>query len=172
LSDVLGELHARYQGQVVSNPRSGDPPLYQSTQGWWRDAAVLTGAQAGRDVRRAAVLRELPVIGQAVTDGVLSQEQAAVLARLSGRIAQPGLMESQQHLVEVAAPHNTDAIGRLVAHLIAAHCEPALEADQAHAHDKRYLQWRTDPDGTVRGRFVLTSEDAEAVKTVLVMALI
>jgi hypothetical protein len=164
---VLGELHARYQGQVVSNPGSEGAPLYQSLQGWWRDAAVLTGSQAGRDVRRAAVLRELPVIGQAVTDGLLSQEQAAVLARLSGRISQPGLVESQQHLIEVAAPHHTDSIGRLVAHLIATHCEPALEADQARAQDKRYLQLRDEHDGTVRGRFLLTSEDAEALRAVL-----
>lgn len=167
LDQTLGELNARYQGTVVTNPDSDGPALYRSTQGWWRDAAVRTGQAAGIDLRRAAVLRELPLIGQAVTDGVLSQEQAVVLTRLHGRIPLEQLRASQEHLVTVARGLNTEALGKLVAHLIATHCEPALDADDRAAHDRRYLQLSTEHDGAVRGRFVLPAEDAEALLTVL-----
>ncbi|HUR14803.1 MAG TPA: DUF222 domain-containing protein [Mycobacteriales bacterium] len=162
---ALGQLEAR--GPVLANRGSEGPPSYRPVQGWWRDAAGLTGQQAGRDLRRAAVLRDLPVIGAAVVDGVLAPEQAAVLTRLHGRISGEGLQQSQRHLVEVSRPMDTEALGRLVSHLVATHCEPALESDDRSAHHKRYLQLRADADGTVRGRFVLTAEDAEAVQTVL-----
>jgi hypothetical protein len=54
-----------------------------------------------------------------------------------------------------------------VRHLIATHCEPELDREQARAHEHRYLQLSTEADGTVRGRFVLAAEDAESVLTVL-----
>ena len=166
-SQTLGELDARYQGHVVTNLGSEGPPLFQATQGWWRDAAVLTGQAAGAELRRAAVLRDLPLLAQAVTDGQLSPEQAAVLGRLHGRIELIALQASQPQLIAVARGRNVDALARWVSHQIATHCEPALEADQKAAHARRYLQLRTEPDGTVTGRFVLASEDAEAVLTVL-----
>jgi hypothetical protein len=164
---ALGVLHDRYQGSVVTNPGSDGPPLFQPTQGWWRDAAVRTGQQAGSDVRRAAVLRSLPVLAAAVVDGVLSQEQVAVLCRLHGKLALEDLQASQVQLVTVATGMNTDALARWVAHQIATHCEPALDEEQERAREKRYLQLRHAPDGTVRGTFVLAGEDAEAVLTVL-----
>lgn len=71
-AQTLGELHTRYQGSVRTNPGSDTPPLFQSTQGWWRDAAVLTGRAAGAELRRAAVLPDLPLLAQAVTDGELT----------------------------------------------------------------------------------------------------
>jgi hypothetical protein len=162
---ALGALNAR--GPVLVNPGSEGPPLYRPVQGWWRDAVGLTGQQAGKEVRRATTLRELPVIGAAVVMGVLAPAQAEVLTRLHGRIDAEGLRASQSHLIEVSGPLNTDGLGRLVEHLIATHCEPAFEADDRSAHAKRYLQTRKESDGTVRGRFVLTSEDAETVLTVL-----
>ena len=50
---------------------------------------------------------------------------------------------------------------------IATHCEPVLEDQQRTAQSKRYLQTRQEHDGTVRGSFVLASEDWESVATVL-----
>jgi hypothetical protein len=167
LDQVLGELDTRYRGAVQTNPGSDGPALYQSTQGWWRDAATRTGQQAGRDLRHAAVLRDLPDLAQAVVDGQLSPEQAAVLARLHGTIDLLTLQDTQPQLLLAARQLNTDALGKLVTHLIATYCEPALDAEADAAHDKRYLQLRTSPDGTVRGSFVLAKEDAEAVLTVL-----
>ena len=164
---ALGLLYEKHQGSVVTNPDSEGPPLFQPTQGWWRDASVRTGQQAGTDVRRARALRDLPVLAQAVIDGNLSQEQVAVLVRLHGRIDLEDLQASQPQLVTIAEGMNTEALARWVSHLIATHCEPAHEADQERARERRYLQIRREPDGTVRGSFVLASEDAEVVLTVL-----
>jgi hypothetical protein len=164
---ALGVLHRRYQGQVLEHPDTDGATLTRSVQGWWRDAAVRTGQHAGTDTRRADVLQNLPLLGQAVVDGVLAQEQVAVLIRLHDRIPLAHLQASQQHLITVARGQNTEALGKWVAHQIATHCEPALEDDEDKAHDKRFLQLRTSPDGTVRGSFRLASEDAEAVRTVL-----
>jgi len=167
LDQVLAELDVRGGGQVQTNVGSEHAPLYQSVQGWWRDSATVTGAQAGRDVRRAGILRSLPVLSAAVVSGVLAPEQAAVLCRLHGRIPLDALLESQTQLVQVARELNPEALARFVRHLIATHCEPELDKEQARAHDRRYLQVSHEPDGTVRGRFVLAAEDAEAVLTVL-----
>lgn len=164
---ALGQLHRRYQGSVATNLGSEGVPLYQSTQGWWRDATVRTGKQAGRDLHRAAVLRDLPLLAQAVTDGVLPQEQAQVLCRLHERIALVDLQDSQPQLLIVAAGMNTEALGRWVTHQIATHCEPALDDEADAARQRRFLQLRHEPDGTVRGSFVLAAEDAEVVLTVL-----
>jgi hypothetical protein len=142
-------------------------PRQVPVQSWWRDAALVSGGQAGRDLRRAGALQRLPVIGQAVVDGLLTPAQAAVLCRLDGAIGAQDLHESQAALVTVAAGLTPEALGRFVSHLIATHCEPALEAEQAAARDRRHLQLTHEPDGTVRGRFVLAAEDAEAVLTVL-----
>jgi len=62
LDQVLAELDVRCAGSVRSNVGSDGPALYQSVPGWWRDSATVTGAQAGRDVRRAGILRSLPVL--------------------------------------------------------------------------------------------------------------
>jgi hypothetical protein len=167
LDQVLAELDVRCLGQVQTNVGSEHAALYQSVQGWWRDTATVTGAQAGRDLRRAGILRGLPVLSDAVVSGVLSPEQAAVLCRLHGRIDQQALLDSQAELVQVAQGLNPEALARYVRHLIATHCEPELDREQQRAHDKRYLQLSHEVDGTVRGRFVLAAEDAEAVLTVL-----
>ena len=167
LHQVLGELGARGDGAVRTNLGSEGAALYRPVQAWWRDAATISGGQAGREVRLAGVLRELPVIEQAVVAGELSPAQAAVLSRLHGRIPQQDLLDSQAQLVEVAAAMNPEVLAQWVRHLVATHCEPSLDLEQSKAHDRRYLQITREPDGTVRGRFVLASEDAEAVLTVL-----
>ncbi len=167
LNGVLGELADRQNGLVADNGDADGSPRYRPVQHWWRDAVTLTGQQAAGQVRHASVLRDLPVIASAVLAGDLAPEQARVLGRLHGNIPLPDLQESQPLLVQVARGMDTEALGKWVAHLIATHCEPGLEADQARARARRYLQLRTEHDGTVRGSFLLASEDAEAVLTVL-----
>jgi predicted short-subunit dehydrogenase-like oxidoreductase (DUF2520 family) len=53
-------------------------------------------------LRVAGALRELPLVVDAVLEGVLSQEQAGVLSRLVGRIDAGALRESQPNLIAVA----------------------------------------------------------------------
>ncbi|MGB8649731.1 MAG: hypothetical protein WCD35_03615, partial [Mycobacteriales bacterium] len=63
LDQVLAELDERTGGQVPEHPGSGAAlPLMMATRTWWRQAATISGGQAGRDLRRAATLRRLPVL--------------------------------------------------------------------------------------------------------------
>ena len=160
LDVLLGEVEAR--GGAVD--AVGEPV---ATQVWWRDAATVSGQEAGRDIRRANVLRELPLLRAAVTSGELSPGQGEVLCRLHGNIPKQDLLDSQADLVRVAAGMNTEALGRWVRHLIARHSEAALEREEASARERRYLQLRRDNDGTVRGSFRIPEEDAEVLLTVL-----
>jgi predicted short-subunit dehydrogenase-like oxidoreductase (DUF2520 family) len=82
-------------------------------------------------LRVAGALRELPLVVDAVLEGVLSQEQAGVLSRLVGRIDAGALRESQPNLIAVATGMDPVQLGRWVRHQIATHCEPALDDDEA-----------------------------------------
>lgn len=157
---ILGEIEARGGAQDESG-------AMVPTCAWWREGATVSGRQAGRDVRRSDVLRELAVIGDAVTAGVLSPAQGEVLCRLHGQIPAADLLDAQPTLVEAAAGMDPEALARWVRHLIARHNEVGLEREQDAARERRYLQLRRDPDGTVRGTFRITDEDAEVVLTVL-----
>jgi hypothetical protein len=109
----------------------------------------------------------MPLVVDAVLDGVLTPAQAAVLTRLVGKIDADGLVESQPHLIQVAAAMDPHQLGMWVAHQIATHCEPALDNDDNRARDKRYLTHRRENDGSLCGKFRITAEDSEALLTAL-----
>ena len=77
------------------------------------------------------------------------------------------LIESQPHLVQVAAAMDPHQLGLWVAHQIATHCEPALDTDDNRARDQRYLTHRRESDGSLFGRFRLPAEDSETLLTAL-----
>jgi hypothetical protein len=139
----------------------------RSVAGWLAEVQRSTPSSAGRSLRTSAALRAVPAVVDAVLDGRLTPEQAGVLARLVGKIDADALVESQPDLVTVAAGMDPVQLGSWVAHLIATHCEPALDQAADRGRDKRYLQTSRDADGCVRGRFVLAGEDSEAVLTAL-----
>jgi hypothetical protein len=163
VSAATGELHSMTAGQV----RVEGSESLRSVVGWLAEATSTSSGAAGSRVRTATALRSLPLVVDAVLDGVLSQEQAAVLARLVGRVPQEGLAECEVQLVQVAAGRDPVQLAQWVRHLIATHCEPELEAQEAAGRERRFLQTRTEADGTVRGRFVLAGGDGEAVLAVL-----
>jgi hypothetical protein len=134
---------------------------------WWRDALGISGEAAGIAIRRARGLRSLPAVSDAVVDGTLSLDQAGALVPLVGKLDEVELHDSQPALIEGAAARTVDGIGQWVRHLIALNSEPALELEQEEARRRRFLEYRTGPDGVVRGRFALAAEDAEPVMTVL-----
>ena len=142
-------------------------PLLMSVQTWWREATRVAGTQAGRDVRRAGVLMRFPVWGQAVTDGILTPAQAEVLCRLVGKLPDTELLATQTELVTVAAALNPVELGQWVRHLIATWCEPELDREQDRAEAGAWLQLDRRPDGRLAGRFIISSEDSEALLTVL-----
>ena len=164
---ALAALQVRAGWQVPENPGSSEAPLLMSVQTWWREATRIHGTQAGRDVRRAAVVDRLRIWGQAVTDGILTQAHVQALCRLDGKLPEQELLDSQLELVAVAAALNPVELGQWVRHLIATWCEPELEAEQDKAENNAWLQLDKRPDGRLAGRFVISSEDSEALLTVL-----
>jgi hypothetical protein len=162
VSCAAGQLAAATGGRVAT-----DDGADRSVAGWLAEATRTSPSAAGSRLRVSAALRDLPLVAQAVLDGVLTQEQAAVLARLVGRIPTPDLVEVEPQLVEVAAGRDPGALAQWVRHLIATHCEPALDADESRAHERRHLTTRRGADGSLRGTFSLAAGDAEPVLTAL-----
>jgi hypothetical protein len=156
-----GQLQAGTGGTVVTEQGRG-----RSVAGWLGEATRTSSQAAGSRLRVAGALRELPLVVDAVLEGVLSQEQAGVLSRLVGRIDAGALRESQPNLIAVAAGMDPVQLGRWVAHQIATHCEPALEDDEARAHERRHLTTR-QARRVGQGRFSLAAGDAEPLLTVL-----
>ena len=139
----------------------------RSVAGWLADVEHATPSAVGRELKISAALRSLPLVADAVLDGLLTPDQAAVLSRLVGRIERDALAESQPQLIAVAAPLDPVELARWVRELIATHCEPELDAQEQRGRDRRYLQTSREADGSLRGRFVLAAEDSEALLTVL-----
>ncbi len=164
VSRAVGELAARAGGAVPAADGSG---AAVPVSAWLRDATGCGGSAAGQQVRTAGLLRQLPLLADAVLDGRVGQAQAAVLTRLIGKIDLEALLEAQDGLILLAAQRDPQALAAWVREQIATHCEPVLEDQQRTAQSKRYLQTRQEPDGTVRGSFLLASEDWESVATVL-----
>ena len=155
-----GELSVRTGGRLPT-----DDGGTRSVAGWLAEVRHDSAAAAGSRLRTSELLRQLPLVADAVLEGVLTPAQAQVLTRLVGKIELEALLEAQESMLLIAAPLDIVALGRWVAHQIATHVEPALEAEQDRGHDRRYLQTSREPDGSLRGRFLLSREDSEAFLT-------
>jgi hypothetical protein len=158
-----GELSARCDGRVPT-----DGGTDRSVVGWLAEARRESPSSAGSRLRTARLLRdELPLVSEAVLQGVLTAGQAHVLTRLVGKIDSEALRESQESLIAVAAPLDPVQLGAWVSDKIASFCEPALEADERNGQARRFLQTSREADGALRGRFVLSREDSEPFLTLL-----
>lgn len=163
-SRALGELQVRGGGSVP------DPALAGSvcpTPAWLRSVASVSGTDAGRQVRTSVALRELPAVVDAIVDGSIAPEHGRVLTRLVGKIEPGALLDSQPQLIEVARRTDPEQLAQYVRHLLATWCEPQLEADEASAQDRRFLQLRNKHNGSWRGTFDLPDADMEVLLTVL-----
>lgn len=138
----------------------------QTVAGWLAGVQHSTAGSAGAQLRTARLLQRLPLVTAAVLEGILTPAQAAVLTRFVGKIDEQALLESQPHLVEVAAAMDPAQLGVGVAHQLATHCEPAFDEQQARAH-RCFLTSRRDADGSLRGSFLLPAEDSEAFLSAL-----
>jgi hypothetical protein len=105
LSVAAGQLSAATGGRV-STGEGGD----RSVAGWLAEATRTSPGSAGSRVRTSTLLRDLPLVAQAVLDGVLTQARAAVLARLVGTIPLPHLQAVQQQLILVAVGRDPAAL--------------------------------------------------------------
>jgi hypothetical protein len=161
LSAAGGELQAR-TGGVVATEDGGS----RTVTSWLAEQRRETPSTVGSSLKTSAALRALPLVSAAVLDGVLTPAQAAVLARLVGPIPAQALAEAEPTLVLVAAGRNPAELAAYVRHLIATHCEPALQDEADTARGRRFLQ--TGADGALlRGRFALPLEQGEALLTAL-----
>ena len=102
-------------------PDPGDGRV-RPVAGWPAQVQHATPAAAGSQLRAARLLRSMPLIVDAVLDGVLTPAQAAVLTRLVGRIEPAALLESQPALITVEAAMDPAQLGLWVAHRIATRC--------------------------------------------------
>ena len=128
LSRAAGQLQAVTGGQVATDDGGS-----RSVVGWLAETTRTSPGAAGARLRVSGLLRDLPLVADAVLDGLLTQEQAAVLTRLLGSIPSSDVQDMQPQLIEVATARDPHSLGQWVAHLIATHCEPALDDDHRSA---------------------------------------
>lgn len=164
VSRAVGELQVRGSGQVPDPDQAG---AVVPTPAWLRHTAKTTGTAAGRQIRTSLALRELPLVRDSIVDGAITQAHGRVLSRLVGKIEPTALLDSQPQLIEVARRCDPDQLEQYVRHLIATWCEPALEAEEKSAEDRRFLQLRNKHDGSWRGIFELPDAAMEFVLSVL-----
>ena len=167
LAIALEQAAGRLRGiasQALAVVAAADP---EGVSWWWRDSVGISGQAAGHAVRRAVALSALPAVASAVVEGALSLEQAGALVPLVGRLPENELTELQPTLIETCTGRTVDSIGQWVRGVLAVHAESYLDDEQAAVEKNRHLTWRLDPDGAVRGRFVLSAEKAEPFLTVI-----
>jgi hypothetical protein len=160
---ALGELQVRTGGAVPDGPDGAVCP----TPAWLRAVTGVSGNAAGRRVRTSVALRELPLILDAVVDGVITPEHGRVLTRLVGAIEPQAVLDSQQPLLEVARRTDPEQLAQYVRHQLATWCPPRLEDEEAAAEDRRFFQVRNKHNGSWRGVFELPDAAMEQLLTVL-----
>ena len=94
LRAAAGQVDVAGAGQV---PRADGSA--QSTAAWLAELRRRTPSAVGSELRTSGLLRQLPLVADAVLDGLLTPEQAAVLTRLVGQIDEPSLLAAQPDLV-------------------------------------------------------------------------
>lgn len=165
---LLAELDGRGGGSVPDRgPADKHSPGSIATVSWWRQAAGCGGPAAGAQLRTAGRLARLPRLAAAVVEGRVGHAQAVVLTRLLDRLGLGELLAAQDQLVVLGASRDPQWLAAWVREQIATYCEPDLDHAAARAAARRYLQLRDEHDGTVSGRFVLPSEQTEALHSVL-----
>lgn len=164
ISRAVGELQVRGGGQVPDPDHAG---MVLPTSAWLRHTTGSTGTQAGRSIRTSVALRELPLVRDAVVDGIITEEHGRVLARLVGKIDAEALLASQPQLIEVARRCDPEQLAAFVRHQIATWCEPLLDAEEEAAEQARFFTMRNRHNGRWRGTFDVTDAVAEVIQTVL-----
>ncbi len=165
---LLAELDGRGGGSVPDRgPADEHSPGSIATVSWWRQAAGCGGPAAGAQLRTAGRLARLPRLAAAVVEDRVGHAQAVVLTRLLDRLGLDELLAAQDQLVVLGASRDPQWLAAWVREQIATYCEPDLDHAAARAAARRYLQLLDEHDGTVSGRFVLPSEQTEALHSVL-----
>ena len=80
LSAAAGQLDHRTAGMVTDEDGAA-----RKVSGWLADLQHTTPSHTGTQLRTARLLRSMPLVCDAVLDGILTQQQATVLTRLVGQ---------------------------------------------------------------------------------------
>ena len=125
----------------------------------WLSWRCSIGPRAARDhVRVARRLRELPLIRAAFANGELSYSKVRALTRVATEKIEAALLEIARH----ATGSQLERLVRGYASALSATSETAQAA-----HDRRYLRWEWDEDGSMRIRGRLNADEG----ALLLMAL-
>ncbi|MCY3817709.1 MAG: DUF222 domain-containing protein, partial [Gammaproteobacteria bacterium] len=126
----------------------------------WLNWQCGIGAVAAREkVRTARALESLPKISAAFGEGRLSYSKVRALTRVAA-------VETEETLLHIALNGTAAHVERTVRGF--RRVKRDLERDEAEAmHERRYLDWRQDSDGSVRIEARLTPEVGELLRKAL-----
>ena len=126
----------------------------------WLNWQCGIGAVAAREkVRTARALESLPKISAAFGEGRLSYSKVRALTRVA-------TAETEETLLHIALNGTAAHVERTVRGF--RRVKRDLERDEAEAmHERRYLDWRQDADGSVRIEARLTPEVGELLRKAL-----
>ena len=126
----------------------------------WLNWQCGIGAVAAREkVRTARALESLPKISAAFGEGRLSYSKVRALTRVA-------TVETEDTLLHIALNGTAAHVERTVRGF--RRVKRYLERDEAEAmHERRYLSWRQDADGSVRIEARLTPEVGEMLRKAL-----
>ncbi|MDE0454238.1 MAG: DUF222 domain-containing protein [Gammaproteobacteria bacterium] len=126
----------------------------------WLNWQCGIGAVAAREkVRTARALESLPKISAAFGEGRLSYSKVRALTRVA-------TAETEDTLLHIALNGTAAHVERTVRGF--RRVQRYLERDEAEAmHERRYLDWRQDSDGSVRIEARLTPEAGELLRKAL-----
>lgn len=123
---------------------------FRSTSEWLAHRCNITARSAREHVRVARRLRELPLVAEAFRSGELSYSQVRAITRAASS-------EDEARLLEVA---RSSTAAELERHVRALRSAPSGDLDTAReAHERRYLSWWWEHEGSLRFDGRLTAED-------------
>ena len=155
---------------------------HSSTGAWLASRTKGGQARCARDVRLASALDDgLPATAQALADGAVSSEHAAVIAdaarKLPARLSQTQVATVEARLVEKAhrfdpvqlrrvARRALEAVEQDVA-AVDAHEDQLLADEEAAARSRTRLTLHDNGDGTITGHFTVPTLAASVLRKVL-----
>ncbi|MCP4227525.1 MAG: DUF222 domain-containing protein [Actinomycetia bacterium] len=133
-------------------------------------AAVAAHAHTNPRITRAVQRRGLwlvgfPVVGEAFTSGSISQAHVDAFRAVENPRTATALLEAQDYLVQAAVDCPWDKFQRILQYWVNAADPDGDEPDDQL--NRRSLSYKTNPDGTVDGRFILDPLAGHAFTTAL-----
>lgn len=167
---LLDEAHRGEVGEAIAS----------TTEGWWAQAATTDRPRARREVRLAGWLTgKFRRTDDALAAGSVSAAQGEVIVdavrALPPGVGPEGRAKAEQHLLEQAAhfgPKELRILGKRLLDLIDPDAADArlaarLQAEEAAAARRCFLEMYDDDDGTTHGRFAVPTLAGAMFRTAL-----